>query len=169
VTKAAAEALGQAYTSSHDIAFVALRFFTVYGPRQRPDMAVARAIDASDGGQPFTRLGDGRQRRAFTFVGDAMEAIVAACQADLDPAVDALNISASAAHTVIEMLAAVEASTGRRVPVVDAPAQPGDPSSVRGSISAAAAHLGWRPEIALGEGVDRQVAWWSARAGVVGG
>jgi len=63
---------------------------------------------------------------------------------------------------VIEMLAAVEASTGKRVPVVDAPGQPGDPSCVHGSIRAAAAKLGWPPEIALGEGVNRQVAWWSA-------
>jgi nucleoside-diphosphate-sugar epimerase len=162
VTKAAAEALGQAYASSRNLGVVALRFFTVYGPRQRPDMAVARAIAATHGGRPFTRFGDGSQRRAFTFVGDAVRGIVGACQADLDPAATALNISGPAMHTVNEMLAAVEASTGKRVPVVDAPASPGDPSCVHGSIRAAAASLGWRPEIALDEGIDQHVAWSSA-------
>jgi UDP-glucuronate 4-epimerase len=162
VTKAAAEALGHAYASSQSLGVVALRFFTVYGPRQRPDMAVARAIAAAQGGRPFTRFGDGSQRRAFTFVGDAVRGIVAACQADLDPRATALNISSSATHTVNEMLAAVETSTGKRVPVVDAPVPPGDPSCVQGSIRAADVGLGWRPEIALDEGVDQQVAWSSA-------
>jgi nucleoside-diphosphate-sugar epimerase len=161
VTKAAAEALGHAYASSQHLEFVALRFFTVFGPRQRPDMAVARAIAATDGGMPFTRLGDGSQRRAFTFVGDAVRGIVSACQADLDPAATVLNISGATTHTVLEMLAVVEASTGKRVPVVDAPPQPGDPSCVQGSTGAAVANLGWRPEVTLGEGIDRQVAWWS--------
>jgi nucleoside-diphosphate-sugar epimerase len=162
VTKSAAEALGHAYASSRNLGVVALRFFTVYGPRQRPDMAVARAIAATDGGRPFTRFGDGSQRRSYTFAGDAVRGIVAACQADLDPAATALNISGPATHTVNEMLAAVEASTGKRAPVVDAPAAPGDPSCVQGSIRAAAAGLGRRPEIALAEGIDQQVAWSSA-------
>jgi nucleoside-diphosphate-sugar epimerase len=169
VTKAAAEALGHAYASSQYLGFVALRFFTVYGPRQRPDMAVARAIEATQGGRPFMRFGDGSQRRAFTFVGDAVRGIVDACHADLDPAATALNISGAATHTVLEMLAVVESSTGKRVPVVEAAAQPGDPSCVHGSIRAAAANLGWRPEVNLDEGIDQQVAWWSAtRARVAG-
>jgi nucleoside-diphosphate-sugar epimerase len=162
VTKVAAEALGQAYAASWNLEVVALRFFTVYGPRQRPDMAIARAIAATHGGRPFTRFGDGSQRRSFTFVADAVRGIVGACQADVHAAATALNISGPATHAVNEMLAAVEASTGKRVPVVDMPVPPGDPSCVHGSIRAAAANLGWRPEVALEDGIDQQVAWWSA-------
>jgi len=77
--------LGHTYASSQDLGVVVLRFFTLNGPRKRPDMAVARAIEATDGSWQFTRLGDGSQRRAFTFVGDAVRGVVDALQADLDP------------------------------------------------------------------------------------
>jgi UDP-glucuronate 4-epimerase len=165
VTKAAAEALCQAYATSFGLPVLSLRFFTVYGPRQRPDMSTAKAIEACRTGTPFVVFGDGSQRRAFTFVDDVARAIVLACEVGAAPQVPALNISGGISHTVTEMLAAVEAAIGSSVPVLTAAEHPGDPSVVQGSIAAAEAVLGWRPNVGLAEGVDRQVAWSASTTG----
>jgi UDP-glucuronate 4-epimerase len=157
VTKSAAEALCGAYASSHQLSAITLRFFPVYGPRQRPDMAIARALDAVRGGPPFRLHGDGTQRRAFTFVGDVVRAVVAACEADLTRGMLALNISSGTDNSVREMLATVEAVMGTPVPVVVGAQQPGDPTALRGCIDNAEAALDWRPEVGLAEGIARQV------------
>jgi UDP-glucuronate 4-epimerase len=165
VTKAAAETLCRAYAAASELPTIALRFFSVYGPRQRPDMATSRAIEATTPGASFPLFGDGTQRRDFTYVGDVARSVVAACEVDLDRSFSALNIAGGVTRTVNEMIAEVESATGRNVRLVRSPAQAGDPSAVRGSIATARSVLGWSPQTDLAQGVEQQVEWYASTRG----
>lgn len=158
VTKAAAEHLAGAFAANHGLPVVLLRYFTVYGPRQRPDMAVSRLVAAALGGPPFPRMGAGRWRD-LTFVDDVARATVAAATtADVAPAT-VLNVGSGRSVPMTAVEAAVATAVGRPAPVEERPAEPGDVDRTAAAVERAAAVLGWAPAVDLADGVAAQVRW----------
>lgn len=158
VTKLAAEHLCGLYARNWDLATVALRYFTVYGPRQRPDMGIRRLVDAALGRRPFPLFGDGSHVRDFTFVDDVVCANLAACEAAV-PAGTVMNIAGGGNISVRELIEMVAEISGQRVEVECRPEQPGDVKRTGGSTALAAEWLGWSPRVPLAVGIERQVAW----------
>lgn len=157
VTKLASELLARAYAENFGLPTVTLRLFTVYGPRQRPDMAMDRLLRCALTATPFPMFGDGGQVRAFTFVDDVVEAALAAATADVEPGA-VFNVSGGSTCSLREVIAAVEATTGRPVPLDQRPASPGDVARTDASIERAHRDLGWRPVTDLETGLRRQLA-----------
>jgi UDP-glucuronate 4-epimerase len=158
VTKLAMEHLARAYSENWGVPAVMLRYFTVYGPGQRPDMAMHRFIRQADAGQPLTLFGDGEQVRDFTYVSDVVEATIAAATADIEAPV-ALNVAGGSSGTVNEVLELVAEHVGKDLIIRRLPSQPGDVRITGGSIDRARRGLGWQPAVPLDEGVKRQVAY----------
>lgn len=157
VTKLAMEHLAGAYVENWRVPVVMLRYFTVYGPAQRPDMAMHRFIDRVAAGEPVPVYGDGRQVRDFTYVGDVATATTAAACEDLAPGT-VMNIAGGSSATVTDVLALVGDSVGRPVVVDRLPPQPGDVRTTGATIERACRLLGWAPEVTLEAGVAKQVA-----------
>jgi nucleoside-diphosphate-sugar epimerase len=164
VTKLAGELLCSAYAQNFGVPIVSLRYFTVYGPRQRPDMAIHRMIEAAVRGLSFPAFGDGSQVRDFTYVGDIVEANVLAARTELAPGT-VMNVAGGGSTTVRELLDLVGSIVGRDVPVSWQPAQPGDVRRTGGSTDRAARLLGWKPVVDIRAGVSRQVDWHRATLG----
>ncbi len=163
VTKLAAEHLCRAYAANFGVPAVALRYFTVYGPRQRPDMAFHRLIDAGLGGPAFPLYGDGSQVRDFTFVSDVVEANLAAAGADLAPG-EVINISGGGSAPLRDVIALVEELLGAPVAIEQRDGQPGDVRETGGAIDKATELLGWKPQVGLREGLRRQIEWHRGRS-----
>jgi nucleoside-diphosphate-sugar epimerase len=161
VTKLAAENLCRAYADEHGLPLVVLRYFSVYGPRQRPDMGYHRFIAALLAGAPITVYGDGLQVRGNTYVADCVEATAAALEA---PVGEVYNVGGGEAVSVWEVLGKLERLTGRRAEVRQEAARPGDQRYTFADTTKIARHLGWRPCTGLDEGLARQVAWQQAQS-----
>lgn len=164
VTKVATESLLQAYRASYGIPTVALRYFTVYGPRQRPDMGIHRFFEAGRAGTPVTVYGDGGQSRDFTFVEDAVAATIAAMTASVPEA--AYNVGGGHRVTLGELLDAIGDVAGRPLAREHVEAQPGDPRDTSADTRLAARDLGYAPATALEEGLRRQWEWQRTRTAV---
>lgn len=162
VTKLAAEHLCGVYARNWGVPTVSLRYFTVYGPRQRPDMAMHRMIEAALSGQPFPLFGDGYQTRDFTYVDDVVEANLIAASSNL-PIGTVLNVAGGTAASLLDVVEIVEGLTGRSVPLEHRPSERGDVLRTGGSTERAERLLGWRPRVSLVEGLSRQVRWHVAR------
>jgi UDP-glucuronate 4-epimerase len=162
VTKLAAEHLCTLYALTGEVSTVSLRYFTVYGPRQRPDMAIHRLIEAALAGQPFPLYGDGQQVREFTFVDDVVEANLLAAAASVPPG-SVVNIAGGSATTLMEVVGIVGELAGSPVELDRQPAQPGDVERTGGSTERAAQLLGWEPRVPLREGLAAQLAWHRER------
>ncbi|MEU5669066.1 NAD-dependent epimerase/dehydratase family protein [Micromonospora parva] len=159
VSKLAAEQLCVAYACRPDnrLSVVALRYFTVYGPRQRPDMAIGRLLFAAYTGLPVTLFGDGSQRREFTYITDVVAATIAASQVDAQCAV--VNIGGGASVSMRGAIQEASTVTGRHIPVQVADVQPGDVPSTAADLTLAGRLLGYWPTVGLHEGMARQSAW----------
>jgi nucleoside-diphosphate-sugar epimerase len=154
VTKLAAEHLCELYRETAGVSTVSLRFFTVYGPHQRPDMAFSRLIDAALDGKPFLLYGDGEQSRDFTYIADIVRALR---QAALSPWTGIANIGGGSRTTmnrVIELVSAL----ARPVDPIRLPAQRGDVRHTAADITRARDAFGYAPTVSLEEGIDRMVA-----------
>lgn len=157
VTKLAAEHLCGLYAENYGIPTVALRYFTVYGPRQRPDMAFTRFIQAALDGRTLPVYGTGEQVRDFTFVGDVVDATIAAATGDVAPGT-VLNVAGGSSTTVNDLLDLLAELTGRELDVERLPEQPGDVAITGGDTTRAREVLGWAPRVGLREGLAAQVA-----------
>lgn len=159
VSKLAAEKLCLAYARRPGarLGVAALRLFTVYGPRQRPDMLIGRVLSAALTGRPVTVYGDGGARRDFTYIDDVVDALIAAAR--LSPASAVVNIGSGYAVTLAELVALAEQVTGRSVPLVYADAQDGDVPATCADIACAQGLFGYRPRVSLAEGLARHAAW----------
>ena len=164
VTKLAGEHLCSLYGANHGVPTVSLRYFTVYGPRQRPDMALHRLIEHGLAGTTFPLYGDGRQQREFTFVGDVVRATAAAATADVAPGT-VVNVAGGSETLLSELIDLVGETLGRPVALDRRPVAAGDVARTGGSTERARTLLGWSPQVPLREGVEAQVAWHRARAG----
>lgn len=156
VTKLAAEHLCSVYAENWNLSTVALRYFTVYGPRQRPDMAMHRIINAALNGEPLPLFGDGQQVRDFTYVSDVVEANLAAAEAELPPNA-IINVSGGSTVTMADVIAMVEELSGRPVKLDRQGAQPGDVRETGGSSEKARKLLEWIPKVSLLEGLRGQL------------
>jgi UDP-glucuronate 4-epimerase len=165
VTKLAAEHLAGVYARNFGVPTVSLRYFTVYGPRQRPDMAMHRLFEATLDGRPFPMFGDGSQIRDFTFVDDVVAANVRAGNADVE-AGTVVNVCGGSSTTLLEVTRIVGEVLGREVVVDRRPAEPGDVFRTGGSGARAEELLEWRPLVNVAEGLRRQGEWHLGRRGV---
>jgi UDP-glucuronate 4-epimerase len=168
-SKLMGELLVAAYVEQRALPGVSLRYFSVYGPRQRPDMAAHRFIESMLDGRPLPLYGDGSQQRDFTYVADVVAATVAAMTADV--ALGSVFNVAAGRPVPIRRLVELLAGLVRREPlVVEEPERAGDVARTEGDASAAARALGWVPRTALLDGLARQVDWHrQRRAGRLGG
>jgi UDP-glucuronate 4-epimerase len=166
VTKLASEHLCLAYARPgvSDVAVATLRYFTVYGPRQRPDMAFRRFLDAAYAGRPIVVYGDGEQTRDFTHVDDAVQANLLAMRAPIRA--EAINVGGGRRVTLNEVLDLVGRCTGRRLRIERAPAQAGDARHTGADGTRAEALLRYRPEVSLEEGLAEEAAWVAAGLGL---
>jgi UDP-glucuronate 4-epimerase len=157
VTKLAGEHLCAAYAANFGIATVSLRYFTVYGPRQRPDMAIQQLCAAARSGATFTQYGDGAQVREFTYVGDVVAANLLAAAAEVAGGTS-INIAGGSEITLAELIALVERCAGRSITVDEQPSQRGDARRNAGAIDRAQEVLGWAPTVSLEDGIRAQLA-----------
>ena len=161
-TKAAMELLVGAY-AARGVPAVALRYFTVYGRRQRPDMAVHRMIAAALGGTAFPLRGDGTQERDLTHVDDVVAATLAALERPLRPGT-VCNVGGGRPVPLHDVIDLVGRLTGNPVPTTRVSPAPGDPARTAADIDRAAALLGWRPRVSLADGLRDQIAWQRQRS-----
>jgi nucleoside-diphosphate-sugar epimerase len=158
MTKLAAEHLTFVYFRNFGIPTTSLRYFTVYGPRQRPDMAFVRFMEALVERQEIEIFGDGEQTREFTYVSDAVDGTVKAASADVVGQI--VNLGGGSRVTVNRVLATLEEISGLDARRKLLPAAPGDPRHTGASINVARERLGWEPRIALREGLTKQWRWF---------
>lgn len=162
VTKLAAEHLCSLYAENWGVDTVALRYFTVFGPRQRPDMSIHRLCEAVGTGASFPRFGDGKQVREFTYVSDIVAANLLAGDAEVEPGT-AMNIAGGGEITLNELIAMVGHIAGTEVTIEDHPAQAGDARRNGGATDRAHELLGWEPSVSLRDGISAQLAWHDDR------
>lgn len=155
VTKLSCEQLATAYGDSFELDHVALRYFTVYGPRQRPDMAFSRIGQALADRTVFPLYGTGDQTRDVTFVADAVSATLAAMERA--PSGSVYNIGGGSETSLNEVISMAERLTGRRLDVRREPAASGDVRRTAADITRAKAELDWRPDTTLEQGLRAQL------------
>ena len=159
LSKLAAEELVGLYARERGLPATVLRYFTVYGPRQRPEMALARFISAAVEGRSVEIFGDGEQVREMTYISDVVDATVTALEQTPGPAIRACNVGGGTRTTVNGMLDAVRWATGMPVEAVYGPPAEGDVRSTWADSGRAARELGYRPRVDLEEGIRAQVEW----------
>jgi nucleoside-diphosphate-sugar epimerase len=157
ITKLAAENLCRIYGRNFTVPTVILRYFTVYGPRQRPDMAFHRFIDSALSGSTIVVYGDGNASRDFTYVADAVEATILAMEKS-EPG-QVFNVGSSQPITVNDAIAALRDILGREVIVRHEEAQRGDVTDTHADINKARTLLGFKPSKNLRQGLREQVRW----------
>lgn len=165
VTKLAAENLVNAYARNFGLSTVALRYHTVYGPGQRPDMAINRIIGAALGGPSFPLFAAGQFVRDFTFVDDICRANLAAATRDV-PSGTVLNLAGGESTTMWALIEQIGRLVGAPVPIEERPGQAGDVRRTDADWSAAEHLLDWRPGTTLEEGLQAQISWQNGLAAV---
>ena len=158
VSKLAAEHLCGLYGTEFDVPTVSLRYFTVYGPRQRPDMAFNRFTRAALLGEPITIFGSGDQVREFTYVDDIVSANLLAASSHSVPG-SVYNVSGGTSISINAVLEIFAEHTPKGLTVRRLPRASGDVTRTGGSAEAIRSQFGWCPAISIGEGIARQVAW----------
>lgn len=161
VTKLAAEHLCNLYHANHGVPCVSLRYFTVFGPRQRPDMAFHRFLKAALAGEPIRLFGDGGQTRDFTFVGDIVQATAAAATRGVPGGV--YNVGGGARVSVNQVLDIIERVVGRPIEVRREPKQKGDMRDTSADTTRARADLGFAPSVSVEQGLRAEYEWLSER------
>jgi nucleoside-diphosphate-sugar epimerase len=159
ITKLAAEQLVKCYVQYMGLDAVVLRLFSVYGPRQRPDMAVARFIEAMRAGQEVTIYGNGMQLREMTYVGDVAGAILAAMTAKHIPRGAVYNIGGGNVTNVLDLAETVADALGMELKAKHEPEQPGEMASNIAATDRAHKVLDWWPKTQLKTGIRKQVDW----------
>jgi len=156
-TKRSGELLVFNYHHLRGLPAVCLRFFTVYGPRQRPEMAIARFIRGIEAGDPIPFYGDGTSRRDYTYIDDIADGVEAALAADLS--FDIVNLGGAQPVTLADLVRAIETATGKGARLERLPNQAGDVPVTFASVDKAERLLGFRARVPLAEGLRRSVEW----------
>ena len=164
VTKMAAEQLGYLYHVNYRVPAVAMRYFTVYGPRQRPDMAFNRFIRAALKNEPITLYGDGGQTRDFTFVADAVAATIAAGERGVPGT--AYNIGGGSRVSMNDVVQIIERIAGHPLKITREDAQKGDMRDTYADTGLARTDLGFAPTVSLEEGIEAEYRWLSTISAV---
>jgi len=161
ITKLACEHLAQAYRQEFGLDVVTLRYFTIYGPRQRPDMAFARMVASLAESRPFELFGDGTQSRSFTYVDDAVEATIGAMERGSSGST--LNVGGGSEVSMLQAIEALGAIAGRRLEIVRSPRREGDATRTAADTSRIREEIGWQPRTSFEEGLAAQWRWAADR------
>jgi len=156
-TKRACELLARTFHHIHGLSITGLRFFTAYGPRNRPDLAIASFADRIERGETIPMFGDGRTRRDYTYIDDIVDGVVRAV--DRCEGLHVYNLGNSSPVELHEMIEAIGEAIGKPPRVERLPEQPGDVRQTFADVSLAEAELGYRPSTPFREGLARYVAW----------
>ena len=159
MTKLAGEMAGHVYHKLYALPFIALRFFTVYGPGQRPDLAIHRFTKAILKNEPITMFGDGSTSRDYTFVDDTVQGVLSAINYD-SSSFEIINLGNNYAISLKELIAAVEEVTGKKAIINQQPEQPGDVPRTFADISKAKRLLNYQPKTELKEGLKNFYDWF---------
>jgi len=157
-TKKACELLCYTYSYLFGIDLTCLRFFTVYGPRQRPDLAIHKFTQLIEAGRPIPVFGDGSSRRDYTYIDDIIQGVLAAM--DRCQGYRIYNLGHSQPIALADLIAQIEEVLGKKAKIDRQPAQPGDVDCTYADVSRARAELGYEPKVRLEEGLERFVAWF---------
>ena len=157
-TKRVCELYCSNYHELHGMRILCLRFFTVYGPRQRPDLAISKFTRLIEAGKPIPVFGDGSSRRDYTYVSDVVAGVAAALDSSLE--FEIINLGNSSPVTLGELIERVEQATGKKAQIERLPDQPGDVPLTYADISKAQRLLGYRPGTPIGEGIRAFVEWF---------
>jgi UDP-glucuronate 4-epimerase len=158
-TKIAGEFLCSTYSHLYQLRVVALRYFTVYGPRQRPDLAIHQFTRRIYAGQPIEQFGDGTTRRDYTYIDDVIQGTTAALQYE-GPLFDIFNLGESETIRLKDLIIAIENALGKKAKINQLPEQPGDMPLTCADISKARKLLGYKPTTKFSEGLPRFVEWF---------
>ena len=161
-TKVSTELLGHVYAHLYDLRVVALRFFTVYGPRQRPDLAIHKFAKLLRAGRPITLFGDGSTRRDYTFVEDIVEGIVRAIAYDQTD-FEVLNLGNNQTVRLDKLVAHLEDALNLKAPIEWLPEQPGDVPQTWADLAKARRLLGYAPQTPIEDGLARFATWLQQR------
>jgi nucleoside-diphosphate-sugar epimerase len=156
ITKLAGEQLCRVYTDEHGVPSVVLRYFSVYGPRQRPEMGYHLFTDAILRGKPITLTGDGLQIRGNTFVSDCVDATIRAAEAMTG---ETFNLGGGELVTVIDVIRKLEAIIGKKAIIERHPPRKGDQLATGADVTKLFRHTGWKPSTSVEDGLRQQVAW----------
>jgi len=161
-TKLAGELIGYTYAHLYGFTVLSLRFFTVYGPRQRPDLAIHKFTGLMEAGKPIPVFGDGTTGRDYTYIDDIVAGVLAALDYTPPSGVpyDVFNLGNSHPVTLNEMIAGIERAIGRRAVREQKPLQPGDVPLTWADVTKSARQLGYKPATQFDEGLRRFVAWF---------
>jgi UDP-glucuronate 4-epimerase len=167
MTKLAGEMLGHVYYKLFGIRFIALRFFTVYGPGQRPDLAIHKFTKAILTGKPITMYGDGNTSRDYTFIDDIVNGIIAAMHYDKSD-FEIVNLGNNYSISLKELIQAIETVTGKKARIEQLPEQPGDVPKTFADITKAKELFGYNPQTQLKEGLIKFYQWFTENAALLG-
>ncbi|QHW31397.1 NAD-dependent epimerase/dehydratase family protein [Paenibacillus rhizovicinus] len=161
-TKKACEVLGHTYYHLHDIDTIMLRFFTVYGERQRPDLAIHKFVGMLDRGEPLTVYGDGSSRRDYTYVGDIVDGMIGALAfvEGHETVYEIVNIGTNRTISLLELVRSIEQAFGKEALLRWLPNQPGDVEQTYADISKANGLFGYDPQTDFAEGLHKFVTWY---------
>lgn len=165
-TKRACELIGHTYHHLYGLPVSCLRFFTVFGPRQRPDLAIAKFIDLIERGESITMFGDGSTSRDYTYIDDIVDGVVASYERTPKHGFRIWNLGGNQPVTLKAMISTIGEAVGKTPRVEMGGAQPGDVERTYADLTRSSAELGYMPKTDFAEGVARQVE--AARAAVVG-
>lgn len=165
-TKLACEQFAQVYAHLHGMKVTALRFFTVYGPRQRPDLAIHQFFRKISEGNPIQQFGDGTTRRDYTFVADIINGVRAAMERTQGGPFEIYNLGNSDTIELRDLITAIETELGMKAIIERRPEQPGDVPQTYADVGKAAAHLGYRPSTPVRDGLRRFHLWFAAQQAV---
>lgn len=156
-SKVACEAYCHTYHHLYAIPMVLLRFFTVYGPRQRPDLAINKFVRFLSAGEPIPMYGDGTSSRDYTFIADIVAGVLASLEAPLD--FEIINLGSSGPIKLIDLIQTIAAALDVEPEIDQQPMQPGDVPRTYASVEKAERLLGWRPTTALADGLREFISW----------
>lgn len=157
-SKLACESLGHVYHHVYGMDVVMLRFFTVYGPRQRPDLAIHKFAQLISAGKPIPVFGDGSTARDYTYVSDTIEGVLACTKKEFG--FEILNLGESQTVTLAYLIELLENALGKKAVIDRQPLQPGDVPITFADISKAKTKLGYNPKVKIEEGIPRFVEWF---------
>jgi UDP-glucuronate 4-epimerase len=163
-TKKAGELMAYTYHHLYCIKTACLRFFTVYGPRQRPEMAIHRFTDRISRGEQIHMFGDGTSKRDYTYINDIIDGVLACRTANFD--FEIINLGRSDTVELAALIRNIEKVLGKNANVVIESSQPGDVRQTYADISKARQLLGFEPRISIDEGLERFIAWYSGKRGL---
>jgi UDP-glucuronate 4-epimerase len=162
-TKVSCELLGHVYSHLYGIRFLGLRFFTVYGPRQRPDLAINKFVRLIEAGEPIPVFGDGSTRRDYTFIEDIVEGIIGSLHYDKTP-YEVINLGNDQTVTLSQMIETIEEVVGKKAIIDRQPEQPGDVPQTWADVSKAGKIFGYKPTISFKAGVTEFYKWQKAKS-----